>query len=165
MIEFIKFCNDNGILSLIAIVLSCIALLVSIHVARIPFKKKIILRLQVLHSLSNGKPAPLAYRVHVVNVGNVPLSIEYVGLAYIENGELHRFIDIENPAKHDVVLAVNESFDVLYSYVNQSDIEDKKMFIVAQEINGKLHKLNRNKMQKTTEYITTATTEEMITAW
>lgn len=167
MIDFIKFCicNDNGILSLIVIVLSCIALLASIYAAGMPFKKKMILRLQILHSLSHGKPIPLAYQIHVVNVGNVPLSIEYVGLAYRENGELHRFIDIENPMKHDVVLGINESFDVPYSYVNKSQIEDKKMFLMAQEVSGKVHKLSYRKMIRTKDSIIIASASDMVSAF
>ena len=165
MIDLIKYCNDNGIISFIALGLSILAILMSLHAAKIPFKKKIKLHLQIQSSLSNGKAVPVAYNVNVLNIGNAPISIEYVGFAYKENNKIRRFIDIENPMKHDVVLGINESFDVPYSYVNNPQIEEKRMFLIAQEGCGRVHKLSYRKMKKYEDFITRTSVSDMISAW
>lgn len=154
MIDLIKFCNDNGLISFIALFLSVISLLITFYNAKISFRKKLLLKLQILNILSNSKHVPVGYNVRVENIGNKGITLDYVGLAYKEKGETKQFVSKEEPIKHKMVLNTNESFYVPYSYDIRPQIINKRMFLIAQESSGKIHRLTHSKMCKTKEFIT-----------
>ena len=162
----VEFCNANegfvsGVLSFFTFFLTNIAIVVSIYTAHLPYRKKISLKLQLVKSYSSCGPAPVAYHVKVLNIGNIPVSIEYVGFAYKENRKIKRFIDFENPMQHYTDLGVNESFEVPYSYVCHGKIEETRMFLVAIEACGKSHKVNHRRMMKKKDTIIRASITEM----
>ena len=102
MEQIIQWCNTNvgfvsGILALFSIVLSLVAIYVSIVVAKLPFKKKITVGF--FTNLGLGEYAGINYySVEATNIGNRLVKVSFVGFAY----DLH--IKIKMVGKNYIIL-------------------------------------------------------------
>ncbi len=79
MNEIIVWCNNNqgfidAVLSLTTIFMSVVAICISIHTARLPYKKKIIVRCGIATSYFER-----GYHVDAINVGNRNVKISTIG--------------------------------------------------------------------------------------
>lgn len=90
--EIIQWCNENngfltGILSLLTLLVSVIAIVVSIRAARLPYMKRIILSsdITILFGTndSTGKPVSqfAGITVNATNIGNRNINIRFLGFA------------------------------------------------------------------------------------
>lgn len=94
--NIIRWCNENNgfltaILSLIGLVLSVTAIVVSIRTARLPYKKKLMLGsyMSVGASMIPGVGAEtqiLGMSASATNVGNRTINITYLGYAIKKDG-------------------------------------------------------------------------------
>jgi hypothetical protein len=77
--EFISWCNENGgfvslLLSLPTLLVSIIAIFVSIHTARLPYKKKVLVKAG--HFISENR---IGLHITVTNIGNRNIKIQTIG--------------------------------------------------------------------------------------
>ena len=89
--NFIQWCNDNNgfltaILSLIGLILSVTAIVVSIRTARLPYKKKLLLGSSLLLGVSRiplrgTETSLVGMSSTATNVGNRTISLKYVDLS------------------------------------------------------------------------------------
>lgn len=87
----IQWCNDNNgfltaILSLIGLILSVTAIVVSIRTARLPYKKKLLLGSSILLGVSRiplrgTETSLMGLSSTATNVGNRTISLTYLGSA------------------------------------------------------------------------------------
>ena len=102
--NIIRWCNENNgfltaILSLIGLVLSVTAIVVSIRTARLPYKKKLMLGsyMSVGASMIPGVGAEtqiLGMSASATNVGNRTINITYLGYAIKKDGR-YNILSIE----------------------------------------------------------------------
>lgn len=98
--NFIQWCDeDNGfltaILSLISLILSATAIVVSIRTARLPYKKRIVLGYVVQASASivpgvGVESLILGMSASATNVGNRTVNLRYLGYAVKKDGEYYK---------------------------------------------------------------------------
>lgn len=96
MICFIQWCNENNgfiaaILSLVGLVLSITAIIVSIRTARLPYKKKLLLGSYLsiaggFNSAGQAMTKTIGISSSATNVGNRTVNITYLGYAIKKNG-------------------------------------------------------------------------------
>ena len=95
----IEWCNLNsgfltGVLSLLTLVVSVIAIVVSIHTAKLPYKKKIILSSSVdiafFQNPATGEDGSqiIGVSVNAANVGSRNVNITYLGIS-VKDKSLH----------------------------------------------------------------------------
>lgn len=144
METFINWCNTNqgfvsAILALTSIALSIIAIIVSINVAKIPFKKKIAVAFYT--NLGVGLSSGVEfYSVEATNIGNRVIKVSFVGVAYKEKG-WKKLFNTAIPNTANVMLDINESISTQYeiNQLNQLAIE-KTLYAIAIDIEGKIYK-------------------------
>lgn len=114
--NIIQWCNENNgfltaILSLIGLVLSVTAIVVSIRTARLPYKKKLMLGsyMSVGASMIPGVGAEtqiLGMSASATNVGNRTINITYLGYAIKKDGRYNiKILSIESSTeKHPLTL-------------------------------------------------------------
>ena len=92
MEAFVNWCNEDtefltGILSLLTLIVSIIAVVISIHTARLPFMKRLILssNITVILGTNNLTGAPVSQfagiTVNATNIGNRNINITFLGFA------------------------------------------------------------------------------------
>ena len=96
---FIEWCNQNNgfisaILSIIGLLLSIIAIVISIHTARLPYKKKLLLGSSLLLGVSQiplrgTETSLVGMSSTATNVGNRTISLMYLGFAIKKDGKLY----------------------------------------------------------------------------
>ena len=90
--EIIKWCNDNngfltGILSLLTLFVSVIAVVVSIRTARLPYMKRLILSsdITILFGTNDFTGQPVSQfagiTINATNIGNRNINIKFLGFA------------------------------------------------------------------------------------
>lgn len=151
MTDIINFCNDNqgfvsAILSFLTIILSVIAIGISIHTAKIPYKKKIKLELKATYGYNglNTTLVFLGYDVEITNLGNMPISITYFGIAVKEPDGIKRIYTPNQ--KHDCILNIGESNSIKYDSTIGNQLQKKDYFLLAQEPNGKKYIKSKHKL-------------------
>lgn len=99
--DIIAWCNENnsfltGILSLLTLVVSAIAVVVSIHTARLPYMKRLVLSsdITILFGTNNFTGQPLSQfsgiTVNATNIGNRSINIKFLGFAIRTNFKLQK---------------------------------------------------------------------------
>lgn len=92
MSEIIQWCNENngfltGILSVLTLIVSITAIVVSIHTARLPYKKRIVLSSDITMLLeANELTGQVSTQfagitVNATNIGNRNVNIKFLGFA------------------------------------------------------------------------------------
>lgn len=123
--NIIRWCNENNgfltaILSLIGLVLSVTAIVVSIRTARLPYKKKLMLGsyMSVGASMIPGVGAEtqiLGMSASATNVGNRTINITYLGYAIKKDG------------RYNMIYPVNRDFDGKAS-LNPSEMAETQFY-------------------------------------
>lgn len=156
MNQFISWCNANNgfltaILSAIGLLLSSIAIIVSVNTARLPYKKRIKLSLSTNVAFEKnaitGKATSeiIGLSVHAANVGYRNIYITYLGLSVTDKSlsvKRQKMTKIRNTITGDGILAPAEiktelykKDDLLYSL---SMINKKaKIYLFANDTEGK----------------------------
>ena len=116
--EIICWCNINngfltGILSIVGLLLSTIAIVISIHTARLPYKKKIKLGSSMLFGATMGcgshtSPVILGLEASVTNVGNRAVYMTYIGYAIKVNRKYKKLYPLKRDFDCKVMLEPSE---------------------------------------------------------
>lgn len=126
MKTLIDICNNNegfvsAILSCTTIIISVIAIFISIRTAKLPFRKKLKLSGSIGLAIGEGieSAAIDGYYVSACNVGNRAVNISFLGLALDKNNKRNRkemdlFHNIRASNKSETPLMPTETFDVKY---------------------------------------------------
>lgn len=145
MSDFIKWCNDNqgflsAILTFMSILLSVIAVCVSVIVAKLPFKKKIAVASFTNFGIGINEHVQF-FSVEATNIGNRVIKVKYVGIAYKIGGKWKNTFNSQCPNPTNVMLDINETVDAKYD-MNQlySMNENHSLYAVAVDIEGKVYK-------------------------
>ncbi len=152
---FIQWCNDNNgfltaILSIIGLLLSVIAIVVSIHTARLPYKKKILLG-SSLHLVTKVLPGVSAdtfikgLSASATNIGNRPVSLTYLGYAIKKEGRFHKFYTIKRELNNKANLTPSEMLEVKFETKELIDIlknenQETKVYVFANDTEGTEYK-------------------------
>lgn len=141
--NIIRWCNENNgfltaILSLIGLVLSVTAIVVSIRTARLPYKKKLMLGsyMSVGASMIPGVGAEtqiLGMSASATNVGNRTINITYLGYAIKKDGRYNMIYgkqDRRNDRKEIILerLKTYSEFPYTLTYNNKSLSFSKNIF-------------------------------------
>ena len=126
MMCFIQWCNENNgflsaILSLVGLMLSVIAIVVSIRTAKMPYKKKLLLGsfLSIGTSLILGghtKTEIVGMSASATNIGNRTVNITYLGYAIKKNG------------RYNMIYPVNRNFDCK-TLLEPSDMSETQFYV------------------------------------
>ena len=121
---FIIWCNENygfltALLSIIGLILSVVAIVVSIHVARLPYRKKLLLGsfISIGACVVPGESAKsniVGLSASATNVGNRTVNITYLGYAIKQNGSFQKMFPINRDFVCQARLAPAEESDVLF---------------------------------------------------
>ena len=126
MAEIIIWCNENSgfltaILALLSLFISFWAVIVSIRVARLPYKKAILLNTSIsFHFSSDGisgsvESRPLGINVSATNIGNRTVTLTYVGLAIRGTGfKIQKMYPLDRELKGTGLLVTSASISVDY---------------------------------------------------
>lgn len=145
MSDFIEWCNLNqgfvsAILALASITLSVIAILASIRVAKLPFRKKISVAFYI--NIGVGANAGIQfYSIEATNIGNRVIKVNFVGIGYKEGRRWMKCYNKLNPNPSNIMLDINETVDTQYSIsdVNQL-MSNRTAYAIAVDIEGKVYK-------------------------
>jgi len=121
---FIQWCNDNSgflsaLLSIIGLIMSMIAIIVSIKTARLPYKKKLLLNstLSVGASIRPGLSAEtsiIGITAAAINVGNRSISLTYLGYAVKKDGKFNKLYPFSRDFDCTASLSPSEMKEVLF---------------------------------------------------
>ena len=149
--NFIQWCNDdNGfltaVLSLIGLILSATAIVVSIRTARLPYKKRIMLDLCPVFDVVPGvntKFFILGMSASATNIGNRTVNLMYLGYALKKDGRYTVFaIPYNREFNSNVSLAPSEISESQF-YANtlikslSREKRDRKFFVYAKDTEKK----------------------------
>ena len=145
MNDLIEWCNLNqgfvsAVLALTSITLSIIAILVSIRVAKLPFRKKIAVAFYT--SIGVGANTGIQfYSIEATNIGNRVIKVNFVGIGYKERGRWKKCYNTINPNPSNVMLNINETVDTQYSIADVNQLmSDRTLYAIAVDIEGKVYK-------------------------
>ena len=121
MSEIITWCNNNdgfvsAMLALFSICLSVLAIVVSVNVAKLPYKKKV----RVSHSLNWGVTQTnslvgIGISIFCLNVGNRMVKTDFVGLAFYKEGRLQKLYAFDRDLDCKKEILTSQSVEVTYS--------------------------------------------------
>ena len=117
MEEIIKWCNDNngfltGVLSLLTLVVSIIAIIVSIRTAKLPYKRKLRLSssldIAFFQNPATGESGTqiMGISVNIANIGSRNVNISYLGISV--NGRQEKLTKIKDEVTGTGILAPTE---------------------------------------------------------
>lgn len=152
---FIQWCNDNNgfltaVLSIIGLMLSIIAIAVSIRTARLPYKKRILLGSSLLlgTSVNSGEQISssiLGIAASATNIGNRTVNLTYLGYAIKRDGRFNLLYPIDRKFESKASLTPSEMFESQF-YTDELLIRfsrenrDIKLFVFAKDSEGKEYK-------------------------
>lgn len=145
MNEFIEWCNVNqgfvsAILALVSICLSFIAIIVSIRVAKMPYKKKIAVGFYTNIGVG-GCSGIEYYSIEATNIGNRVLKLSFLGVGYKKNGKWQKCCNIVTGNSQNVMLGINDTATVTYPIESVNDLMDKNtLYALAIDVEGKIYK-------------------------
>ena len=116
---FIQWCNENNgflaaLLSIIGLLLSMIAIIVSLRTARLPFKKKLLLGSSLLIQIENAKSYIVGLSASATNIGNRTVSLTYLGYAIRKDGRFQKIYPINREFVSKATLTQSEMFEVKF---------------------------------------------------
>ena len=152
---FIDWCNQNNgflsaILSAIGLFLSFIAIVVSIHTARLPYKKKLLIRSSLDIGISGIPGISVNYAVvgitaSAANVGNRTISLTYLGYAIKKDGRFCKLHPMNRDFNCKACIKTSEMFQVefqreeLYNYLKNEN-NNTKLYVYANDTEGTVYK-------------------------
>lgn len=152
MKTIIDWCNANngfltGVLSIVGLLLSTIAIVISIHTARLPYKRKIKLGASTLIGVAMGggsrtSPAVIGFVASATNIGNRAVYMTYIGYAIKSNGKYNKIYPINRDFNCSAKLEPSECKDVQFmaDELAQSFLKldrNTKLYIYASDSEGK----------------------------
>lgn len=155
MEEIIKWCNENngfltGLLSLLTVIVSVIAIVVSINTARMPYKKSIVLTstTNFLFGQNNFTRQVVSQfsgvSINAANVGNRNINLVYLGLGIIKDGRMQKMQTIDRDLGGKGMLVPTDIFKVEYSprdLLSFGQMDSKvKIYCLAIDSEGKQYK-------------------------
>ena len=167
--DLIQWCNDNNgflsaILSLIGLILSVTAIVVSIRTARLPYKKKIVLGLSLLLGASvvpgvSVKSSILGLSASATNVGNRTVNLTYLGYAVIKDGRFNMLYPYNREFDSKASLAPSEMSESQFytdELIKCFSREDRniKLFVYAKDTEGKEYKRKAGTIGKLMDNLT-----------
>ena len=145
--NFIQWCDDNNgfltaILSLIGLILSVTAIVVSIRTARLPYKKQIMLGASLLFGSMPSvsvKLSILGMSVSATNVGNRTINLTYLGYAFKKDGNMHYLYNREFNGASLAPSEMSESQFYTDDLIKCFSRENRniKLFVYAKDTEGK----------------------------
>ena len=155
MSSIIQWCNENtgfltAILSAIGLLLSSVAIVVSISTARLPFKKRILLGSSVNIGTTiipgvSVNTSILGMSATATNIGNRRVSLTYLGYAIKKDGQiiilypLDREFDCKGSLAPSEVLETQFSKEELIGRLG-GEKRDLKLFVYAKDTEEKEYK-------------------------
>lgn len=146
MQQIIEWCNNNqgfvsAILALMSLLLSVVAICISISVAKLPFKKKISVAFYTNMGVG-GASGYVGYSVVATNIGNRVVATDYVGLGYYKKGQLQRLYALNRDMENKRRLDVNESCTVEFTKEEFNNIkkQSSRLYAITTDVEGTVFK-------------------------
>ena len=148
---FIQWCNENNgfisaILSIIGLLLSLIAIIISIHTARLPYKKKLLLGSSLLLGVSRipirgTETSLVGMSSTATNVGNRTISLTYLGFAIKKGRTFNKMYPVDRPFDSKAMLDPSEMYDVQFSKEEiikglSRENQSTKIYVFASDTEG-----------------------------
>lgn len=139
---FVEWCNNNqgfitAIFSLLSLVISTTAIVISILTSKLPYKKAVRVSIGSYFGVGEEMENQQGVYVNVLNVGNVPINIVEVGL-------LHRKKQCINTiAEARGVLKQMESFEQSFSSTGLKETfkgKNGRVYAFAKDAEGHIYK-------------------------
>ena len=145
MQSVIMWCNANqgfvsALLALVSLALSSAAIIVSIIVDRLPFRKKLAIGFYTNMGvgLSDGLQF---YSVEATNIGNRTIKVSFVGIGFREHTRWKKAINHKKPNPTNTMLNVNETVIAQYDIIDINKLmSEKRIYAIAIDIEGKVYK-------------------------
>lgn len=153
--SIVEWCNANvgftsSVLSVVGLILSMIAIVVSLLTARLPYKKRLLLGHSFqMHftGLVGGKVVSQVNGIvaSITNVGNRSIGISYLGYAIKLNGRLNLIYPRDRVLECNRILDTAERMTVeFYSSELLADFQrikkNTKIYVYAEDSEGKVYK-------------------------
>lgn len=142
--NIIQWFNENNgfstaILSVVGLLLSTIAIILSIRTAKLPYKKKIKITMSYNYCFPEG--TLLSIEVYALNLGNRPVRIKKVGLAIKNNGKKEFMMKLDDNSG-SILLRPTDETSYEYDITDlkkelQKNKTSSKLYIYAQDNEGK----------------------------
>lgn len=163
----IKWCNNNSgfltaILSIIGLLLSLIAIIISIQTARLPYRKKLKLSstTNILFYKNYGGKTSSEFQgisINAANIGNRYINIIFLGLAIKNKGAFNKIELLNRELGGKGTLAPTELTVVEYSKQDllefSKEFPSTKVYLFALDTKGKIHKKYYGRINKIIENI------------
>lgn len=164
----IEWCNANGgflsgVLALLTLVVSIVAVIVSIRTARLPYKKRLVLSsdmtMLVRQSNLNGEVVThfTGITVNATNVGNRNVNISHLGFAIVKEGKLQIMQPITHQLGGTGILRPTEVATATYTPKDMLGIRQNnsrtKVYCYARDTEGTIYKRYYARIGKITKII------------
>lgn len=150
----IEWCNNNqgfisAILTILTIILSGLAIYVSIRTARLPYKKKLKLNsnfkyfmAQTIYGSVNN--AGSALNISATNLGNRIINLTYLGVGFLEKREMKQLLLLNGDTmyKHEIDSCDISSIDIAAKQLVslEKDLKGKMLYALAFDSEGQKYK-------------------------
>lgn len=145
MSDFIEWCNANqgfvsAVLAFASIMLSIIAIFISIRVAKLPFRKKVAVAFYTNIGVGANEGIQF-YSIEATNIGNRIIKVSFVGIGYKEGRHWIKCYNKCNPNPSNVMLNINDTVETKCSIEDVNQLMSKRtLYAIAVDIEGKLYK-------------------------
>lgn len=162
--DFIQWCNDNNgfltaVLSLIGLILSVTAIVVSIRTARLPYKKKLLLRMSPVLGFSGTENSEIRMLSSIAtNVGNRTIRLTYLGFAFEKDHKFSKMYQLDRSLDSQKTLEPSELYDVKFSRdgiieVLSRENQNTKVYAYASDTEGTEYKKRIGTVGKIIAYL------------
>lgn len=153
--DIVEWCNNNNgfltaVLSLIGLVISITAIVVSIRTARMPYKKKLMLGSNVLIGTSlipgvSVNTSVVGLSASATNIGNRTINITYLGYAVKKDGRFNMFYPVSREFDSKATLLPSEISETQFTKDElvkglSREIPDTELYVFAKDTEGKEYK-------------------------
>lgn len=166
---FIQWCNDNNgfltaVLSIIGLVISVTAIVVSIRTARLPYKKKILLGSSLTLGVSmlpgvGADTSVIGMAASATNVGNRTINITYLGYSVRKDGKYNNLYPVNREFNCKATLEPSEMAETqfysdellkCFSHENRA----LKLYVFAKDTEGTEYKRKAGTVGKLIDNLT-----------
>lgn len=145
METIISWCNENqgfvsAILAALSLFVSVLAIVISVKVAKLPYKKKLAISFFTNIGICGLSGADF-YSVEALNIGNRAVKVDFVGIGFYKGFRMQKAINIESPFEPKL-LNVNELCNTTYTPAQIDDCKKKAhvLYAIAYDAEHKLYK-------------------------
>lgn len=136
----IEWCNNNqgfisALLTILTLLLSGLAIYVSIRTARLPYIKKLKLNSSNKYFMAQTiygsvHDAGSALCISAVNLGNRIINLAYLGIGFLENGKMKRIALINGDSKYEHKIDCGDVTDI--------DFNTKQLVALCETLKGQM---------------------------